>query len=87
MEFNKPKNLNAGQLREELKSAEIAFLDLEEIILVDTDKTMQIEISEFDKAKATEIIKKHIGVDVPMTIEQKLASVGLDINELKAALS
>jgi hypothetical protein len=87
MEFNMPKNLHAGQLREELKSFGITFLDSEEVILVDTATTMQIEISESDKAKATEIIKKHIGVNVPMTIEQKLASLGLNLNDLKDALT
>ena len=86
MKFNKPQTLNAGQLRDELKSAGISFLDSEEVIQVDSETSIQILLADSDKTKATEIIKKHIGVDVPMTIEQKLSSVGLNFDELKAAL-
>lgn len=86
MIFNKPQNLNAGQLRDELKAAGIAFLDKEEVILVDSETTLQIDLAEDDKDAATKIIAKHVGVDKPLSLGDKLASIGLNIDELKAAL-
>lgn len=87
MNFPIPVQLNAGQLREELKAQGINFLDADEVITVTADKELAISLAEKDKTKACQIIATHIGVDKPLTVAQKLESVGISLEELKAAIA
>jgi hypothetical protein len=71
-----PANLNGDQLQEEVKAA--AVYVIEDKLVIDSDKTEE-------QVKA--IVAAHIPIPPTQpTIAEKLASVGLSIEELKAAL-
>ena len=85
IKFTKPVNLNGAELLNELKQAGIDVIGLP---VVDGNNNFWLEIAEADKAKATPIVAAHNGTIIPRepTIEDKLASVGLSVTDLKAAL-
>jgi hypothetical protein len=85
IQFNKPQNLNGAELLNELKASGVTVTGLP---LVDEDGNFWLDITETDKVKATPIVDTHNGTTVAPepTIADKLASVGLSIEELKAAL-
>lgn len=87
MKFNKPEKLNGIQLTKELEAAGVRFADAEKSIFVDENNDMIINIAKADESKAKAVIDAHIGIDYPVTIESKLASVGLTVEELKALLA
>jgi ribosome biogenesis SPOUT family RNA methylase Rps3 len=80
--FTKPENLNGAELIAELGKA---GLSVEEVIDLG-DGTIELNVSDTVKAKA--IVDKHNGTIVApeLTVEQKLHSVGLNLNDLKTAL-
>jgi hypothetical protein len=80
--FNKPQNLNGAELMQELATV---GLSVEEIVDL-ADGTIEFDVKDAAKAKA--IVDKHNGTVVApeLTVEQKLHSVGLNINDLKVAL-
>jgi hypothetical protein len=83
--FQKPKKLNGTQLMNELDFAGIKYND---IPLVDDNDLLWLDIADKDGKKAMEIVKNHIGLDrdTELTTEEKLAQVGLKIEDLKIAL-
>ena len=85
IKFEKPVELNGEQLVVELNNAEIKINDYP---VVDGNNNLLLDIADKDKTKASEIVKNHVGIDnkSELTIDQKLASVGLSIDDLKAAL-
>jgi len=85
IQFNKPQNLNGAELLNKLKASGVTVTGLP---LVDEDGNFWLDIVETDKIKATPIVDAHNGTTVAPepTIADKLASVGLSIEELKAAL-
>lgn len=85
LNFTKPVNLNGEELITELKAAGIP---VEGIPSLDADGVLWLEIPEEFKKKAEAVVAKHNGTTVfkEPTVDEKLASVGLDINDLKAAL-
>lgn len=80
--FSKPVNLNGAELIEEL--AEVGIIV--EVIVDFADGNIGFETN--DEKKASQIVAAHNGTIVAPepTIEQKLVSVGLNVNDLKAAL-
>jgi hypothetical protein len=80
--FTKPLNLNGKELKEELAEVGI-FVDLISDL---TDGT--IGFLTDNEELAASIVAAHNGTTVATqpTIETKLASVGLSLDELKAAL-
>ena len=84
-QFTKPANLNGTELLEELKTAGI---EVNGFPVVDGNGDLFLDIADSDEAKAKTVVAKHNGTTEPkpLTIEQKLESVGLSINDLKAAL-
>ena len=88
MQFTKPTNLNGEELRLELNNAGVAISNDIEAVSLDDENNLWLDIAEADKAKATPIIAAHNGTIVApeKTIEDKLASVGLSVFDLKAAL-
>lgn len=88
IKFDKPKNLNGAELRDELRSAGVVISDDIEAVVVDGSGNLLLDISESDAAKAEVFVKKHNGTTTApeLSIEDKLASVGLNLNDLKAAL-
>jgi hypothetical protein len=86
IEFAKPKNLNGTELLAELNAGGISITQSP---MLDGNENLLLDVSEADKAKAQAIIAAHNGTVIApaATIEQKLASVGLSIDDLKAALA
>ena len=85
IQFAKPQNLNGSQLLDELTAAGIEIVDFP---VLDSEENLFLHIDAKDKTKALKIIEKHNGNTIPKeaTIDEKLASVGLSVNDLKAAL-
>lgn len=83
MIFTKPKSLNGSQLIEEFQSVGI------EISVIDDngDGTLSINIADDKASQAEKIVADHKGIDSIPTLADKLKSIGLDIDELKAALA
>ena len=88
IQFTKPTNLNGAELRNELNANGIAISDDPFSIKLEGNGSLWLDIAEADKAKATSIVAAHNGTVAPIepTIEDKLASVGLSVTDLKAAL-
>jgi len=85
IKFTKPTNLNGAELLAELNSGGVAIT---EPPVLDGSGVLWLDIAEADKAKATPIVAAHNGTIVAPepTLEKKLASVGLSVDDLKAAL-
>jgi len=85
IQFNKPTNLNGAELLAELNAAGVVIT---EPPFDDAQGNIWLDIKETDKTKATQIVAAHNGTIIaPLpTVAQKLASVGLSIDDLKAAL-
>lgn len=85
IKFDKPTNLNGAELVEELQSAGIEVNDLP---IVDGNGDFYLDIAVSDADAAKKIVAKHNGTIIAPepTIENKLASVGLTVSDLKAAL-
>lgn len=81
-QFDKPTNLNGAELLAELKASGI------EATKIIQNGNESIEIDLDDEAKAKPIIEAHNGTVIPPepTVEEKLASVGLSLPDLKQAL-
>jgi aspartokinase len=84
MLFTKPANLNGAELQAELANAGIVV----DRIVIEANGELNIDIKSKDAKKAETVIAAHNGNTVAPepTIEQKLASVGLNLGDLKAAL-
>jgi hypothetical protein len=83
IKFNLPEKLNGEQLVNELKSAGVNVIG---IPFIDGQGDFYLNVSDKDKTKTEAIVKNHVGVDSEITLDQKLSSVGLSLEELKAAL-
>jgi hypothetical protein len=85
MQFTKPANLNGTELLAELNAGGVAITQSP---MIDGAGDFWLDIAEADKTKATPIVAAHNGTTVApeQTIEDKLASVGLSVTDLKAAL-
>jgi hypothetical protein len=86
--FNKPLSLNGEQLRKELNDAGIVISDNSEAVSIDENDLLVLDIKDTDKIKAEAIVAAHNGTQTPreFTVNEKLASVGLSLDDLKAAL-
>jgi len=80
--FNKPKNLNGAELIDELKKEGILVTEIFDF----GNNTIGFETD--DEIKSSDVVAKHNGTIIAPepTIEQKLSSVGLTIDDLKVAL-
>ena len=86
IEFSKPVNFNGAELVSELEQSGISINDRP---LIDGNGNLWLDIDEKDKLKVEDILKNHNGTIIPPepTLETKLASVGISLPELKAALN
>lgn len=84
IQFNEPNPLNAIQLIQELKAAGI---NVQGNPIQDADGTFWLNLDESKQSAAAAIVAAHVGVDTVPTVADKLASVGLSIEDLKAALA
>jgi hypothetical protein len=88
LRFDRPENLNGTELRNELKAAQIPVSDDMNFLLDDGQGNLFIGISASYKTQAAEIVAAHNGTTVAPepTVADKLASVGLNLDDLKSAL-
>ena len=88
IQFTLPTNLNGTELRKELNDAGVSISNDFMSVIDDGYGNLKLDIAEADKAKATEIVAAHNGTLVAPepTVTDKLASVGLSVSDLKAAL-
>jgi hypothetical protein len=86
--FDTPTNLNGAELLNELAIVGIVLDKVKQPPQLRADGRLYLDISETDKAKAETVVAAHNGTTVAPepTIEQKLASVGLNLPDLKVAL-
>ena len=85
IKFIKPTNLNGAELLKELNAGGVVVSTNP---MLDGDANLWLDIAKADEAKAKTIVASHNGTVIApdQTIAEKLASVGLSIEELKAAL-
>jgi hypothetical protein len=88
VKFEKPVNLNGTQLREELRAAGVVITDEFESVMVDGAGVLLLDIKESDAIKAAKVVADHNGTtELPeLSVDEKLASVGLNLDDLKVAL-
>ncbi len=85
IKFDKPKNLNGTELLAELNAAGVS---ISQSPMLDGNENLLLDISEADKDTAAAIVAAHDGTMVApeKSITEKLASVNLSVDDLKAAL-
>lgn len=87
IQFTKPESLNGTELRNELNAAGVKIDEESQSVQVEGN-ILTLKIKSADEAKAAEIVAAHNGTTIApeLTIEDKLASVGLNLDDLKTAL-
>ena len=85
IKFDKPQNLNGAELIAELNATGVA---INEPPLIDGNGHFWLDVKSADEAKAAAVVAAHNGTTIAPepTVEQKLASVGLSLPDLKTAL-
>jgi len=83
MEFTKPKSLNGTQLKSELLNKGIEVETINDL----GDGMISFAVPSDKETTAEKIVSAHVGIDTVPTITEKLASIGLDLDQLKAALA
>ena len=88
IKFDKPKNLNGAELLDELAAVGIVLDKFKQAPLIDGNNDFWLDIESADEVKAEAVVAAHNGTTVAPepTVEQKLASVGLNLSDLKSAL-
>jgi hypothetical protein len=91
IQFNKPINLNGEELITELELAGVSVIADDRNVkapVIDGDGNFWLNISPSDEVTAMSVVAAHTGTVVTPepTITDKLASVGLSIEELREAL-
>jgi hypothetical protein len=88
LQFSKPQNLNGAELLDELAAVGIILDKYYQAPIIDGEGRFWLDITQADKAKAEVVVAAHNGTTIAPepTIEDKLASVGLSLSDLKAAL-
>jgi hypothetical protein len=85
IKVTRPTNLNGAELVEELKAKGVLISNPP---MVDGNGDLFLDIAQKDLVKAEEVLSTHNGTQIAPapTVAQKLQSVGLSLDELKAAL-
>ena len=86
--FTKPDNLNGKELRDELNAAGVIISYESGAVAQNSDGFLLLDIASENKTAAATVVAAHNGTTIPLepTIADKLASVGLSIDDLKSAL-
>ena len=82
MDFIKPKSLNGKQLKDELKAEGIEVVTIED----NANGDISFDVEKNKESLAASIVAAHVGIENQPTINDKLASVGLSVSDLKNAL-
>ena len=85
IKFDTPQNLNGEELVAELKAVNVIVNGRPAI---DANKDLWLDIDSDDEAKTAAVVAAHNGTIVAPepSVTEKLASVGLSVNDLKSAL-
>jgi hypothetical protein len=84
--FDKPLNFEGAQFCDELEAAGVA-INRDTSPLIDGNGVFWLDIASKDTQKAQDVLNAHIPQPKPEpTIAEKLASVGLSVDDLKTAL-
>ena len=88
IQFTKPTNLNGTELLAELALVGVTLQNGTEAPFIDGNGDFWLDIKAADEVKAAPIVAAHNGTTIApeTTVADKLASVGLSIDDLKAAL-
>lgn len=88
IKFDKPKNLNGFELRQQLIKVGVNLPDSKNAILVE-ENVLFLDINDNDYDKANSVVINHNGTDIfpDISIEDKLIQVGLSVDQLKSALN
>jgi hypothetical protein len=88
IQFTKPTNLNGAELLAELAAVGVTLQNETKAPFIDGNGDFWLDIKAADQTKAEAVVTAHNGTTVApkQTIEDKLASVGLSVSDLKAAL-
>jgi hypothetical protein len=88
IKFNTPTNLNGTQIRAELNAAGVKIASTSGAVMMDGNGDLWLDIANKDETEAKTIVDAHDGImiEIQPTVEEKLASVGLTIEDLKVAL-
>lgn len=88
IQFEKPTNLNGSELRQELLTAAVQIGNKGREVVIDENGFFWLDIKQSDKDKAASVVAAHNGTIIApeLTVEEKLASVGLNLSDLKSAL-
>jgi len=86
--FTKPQNLNGAELRQELVEAGVAITQAFNSVVVEGDGLLYLDILDKDADAAAAVVAAHNGTIIApkLTVADKLASVGLNLDDLKEAL-
>jgi hypothetical protein len=86
IKFDKPKNFEGVQFCEELEALGVS-INKDTSPLIDGNGDFWLDIDAADTQKAKDVLNNHIPKPRPKpTIEDKLQTAGLTIDELKTAL-
>ena len=85
IQFEKPQNLNGAELLAELNAGGVTITDSP---VIDGNNNLLLNVKPADKIKAETIVSAHNGTIIApeLTLDKKLAMVGLSVPDLKAAL-
>jgi len=88
IKFNRPTNLNGGELREQLNAAGVKISDDPSSVKEDAEGNLWLDIANKDESKAKSVVAAHDGTIIAPepTVADKLANAGLNFEDLKAAL-
>ena len=88
IKFDKPENLNGAELLDELAAVGIVLDLTTQAPLIDGNGDLWLDVKLEDKSKVAAVVTAHNGTTVAPepTIADKLASVGLSLDELKSAI-
>lgn len=88
IQFEKPTNLNGSELRQELLAVGVQIGNKGREVVIDENGFFWLDIKQSDKDKAAGVVAAHNGTIIApqQSVEQKLESVGLSIDDLKEAL-
>jgi hypothetical protein len=88
IKFNKPKNLNGAELLDELAAVGIILDKVAQAPFIDGNGDFWLDIDASNESAAAVVVAAHNGNTIAPepTVSDKLASVGLNLDDLKAAL-
>lgn len=88
IKYDKPINLNGKELREELRDSKIDISDSSRAVILEADGYLYLDIDPSKELQAKAVVGSHNGTMIAPepTVAEKLASVGLSLDDLKEAL-